>query len=1313
MFVDCIRKLPGRVSCILTNKLLSVYERIMANLSIRHPRMSTKSLGCFLLVFVIFRGVSGLIIPESTVQFLRSSLRQASQPPNTNRANVARSGSVLLGLEKKIYERCELLRLTKAKGPLFFEGVEEIPLEVVEYSHTWCTLRTDLGDDNVVTYDCANSPQGSELMVQLAAFYATMKDHNDTKSLDDQLEHASIVTLPAGLFSCKGSVFLLRRQRRNAVEFMDIGELESTCSLDSTNYHEEAFENAILQVVLGLASLQQNLGGLTSYECIPDNFLVVPWASKEHRLGKTIKYNIGRNNTVSIPDLGFRVVLERLSTTRLRHGNRILTRIPGFVSVARKLFSLVIKKIMAGLRLSINTVTDLMPEFLSFLWRWNWGASWVPSLTFSFVDENLIRLQDERREGKSGRSFDLAHFMRTLLTELRHNLYRHRLLQEFQHAEEQLLAIQLGPMGHKPRLNPWYTPTLRMSLQGLCVWIVVIVGFIFDIVPAVWRKYQRASARALYWLGAERGVLVRLFVTTLFFVALLLPFLVYVIPLLGFTITIIWELLRITISKPSDLCRRKTLRKCIKIFLRSTVVCVFVVELIAGGSPWWLPHRSRPYSIGYFTNEQASLAVPLGTELLTPISFVQSLSARHFVHLDQRRVDKVGHLQWPDRGGTRAFHGKLVPLSLGYLTHRTKASLNMSFSQLGTAEYETLYEDVLVSSPRAMKFFLGGSASCIPSLSKIPVSGDLGSGACGSVHSLEVLNPMANRKFAVAAGDGFRVRALILKVDHIHSEEVIVENTATGLFTLVQRGHWTKFEKKICKSNQQGRYCSEETIVDQIQLRFLRMTSDSSALLELRDIDEDDGSKQKSAISSRFLALKSVRNVKPSIKEWNMDFVETTPDVNEIIVQMLTSKLTANGISPNFMETHAASFCDHRDRDEQYQDAEARKKETEKTPQEKLDSLAKSSRDDEALLHLKWHLAAVSSNDKPDIDTLHSELSHLSTSGQADSDDEADSGDEALDLALLMEIIEGGRTLRTFSQKTIAPLMYLYSKEKRTNVVPTAVDFMENALFQVIAALHTFQTHFRGMHNDLHTSNVFIKLVDDTLYGPQGKKKPLRDYDYFEYSIEGQTFRIPNLGFVVKLGDMGLANIAVPANMDADGISTFPRILTHDEPLREIVAADIETSTGQLLNLLGIMPHVYSVLDTLLLRSYRVLGYHLDFVRYASRVLDSWVQRGSRHFDPGWDLATLMNNLMADPVFFSPPVVSRYRTLNEAKVRATGLIPDNVDLRYRYTFGFGSVKDFPTKYIPRSDMALVTPRDLLFDESLFASFRMQADKSSE
>ena len=66
------------------------------------------------------------------------------------------------------------------------------------------------------------------------------------------------------------------------------------------------------------------------------------------------------------------------------------------------------------------------------------------------------------------------------------------------------------------------------------------------------------------------------------------------------------------------------------------------------------------------------------------------------------------------------------------------------------------------------------------------------------------------------------------------------------------------------------------------------------------------------------------------------------------------------------------------------------------------------------------------------------------------------------------------------------------------------------------------------MHNDLHSDNVFVKFVDGSLYGKKGSKKPLRDHKYFDYRVrrtpgEGgySHFRIPNLGFIVKLGDMG------------------------------------------------------------------------------------------------------------------------------------------------------------------------------------------------
>ena len=57
--------------------------------------------------------------------------------------------------------------------------------------------------------------------------------------------------------------------------------------------------------------------------------------------------------------------------------------------------------------------------------------------------------------------------------------------------------------------------------------------------------------------------------------------------------------------------------------------------------------------------------------------------------------------------------------------------------------------------------------------------------------------------------------------------------------------------------------------------------------------------------------------------------------------------------------------------------------------------------------------------------------------------------------------------------------------------VPTKSQMIENALFQGVAAIHTFQAKLRGMHNDLHPENLMLKYCDDSLYGPPGEEKPL------------------------------------------------------------------------------------------------------------------------------------------------------------------------------------------------------------------------------
>lgn len=75
--------------------------------------------------------------------------------------------------------------------------------------------------------------------------------------------------------------------------------------------------------------------------------------------------------------------------------------------------------------------------------------------------------------------------------------------------------------------------------------------------------------------------------------------------------------------------------------------------------------------------------------------------------------------------------------------------------------------------------------------------------------------------------------------------------------------------------------------------------------------------------------------------------------------------------------------------------------------------------------------------------------------------------------------------------------------------------------------LHTFQEELAGSHNDLHLGNLMIKLCDDTLFN----NRPLNKISHWEYKIGDQDFRLPNLGFLVKVIDFGLSSVSLQSGM--------------------------------------------------------------------------------------------------------------------------------------------------------------------------------------
>lgn len=90
---------------------------------------------------------------------------------------------------------------------------------------------------------------------------------------------------------------------------------------------------------------------------------------------------------------------------------------------------------------------------------------------------------------------------------------------------------------------------------------------------------------------------------------------------------------------------------------------------------------------------------------------------------------------------------------------------------------------------------------------------------------------------------------------------------------------------------------------------------------------------------------------------------------------------------------------------------------------------------------------------------------------------------------------------------------YLYSHGVPLLDVPSRRKILNNIVLQLLCVLYVYQRMFRGMHNDLHRGNVFIKLCDGTPF----RGTTLKDLRYFEYVVNGELYKIPNLRYFLKV----------------------------------------------------------------------------------------------------------------------------------------------------------------------------------------------------
>lgn len=276
---------------------------------------------------------------------------------------------------------------------------------------------------------------------------------------------------------------------------------------------------------------------------------------------------------------------------------------------------------------------------------------------------------------------------------------------------------------------------------------------------------------------------------------------------------------------------------------------------------------------------------------------------------------------------------------------------------------------------------------------------------------------------------------------------------------------------------------------------------------------------------------------------------------------------------------------------------------------------------------------------------------------------------------LVMELIQGD--LRKFDNHVANIQRALLNYGTREEDLPSRDEFLLNLTFQMVCGLYTFQKNYRGMHNDFHLGNVFIKYVDDTLY----KGKPLSKYEFFDYEIEGVKYRIPNLGLIVKLGDWGHSSMVVKKVKDTPTyLTSATETLYMKDILPEVMRADDIME-------LGVFEHLAKSAPKLLFwtsNADKNIG-----AKYREQIF----KRNRRSFDKASDLSMVMRHMMVHSSFYNSQVVKAYIELEKKKHLDTyGNLDQYEELKMNTIFFTGN-KMFNPMF--GGVNALLTPQEFL------------------
>ena len=100
------------------------------------------------------------------------------------------------------------------------------------------------------------------------------------------------------------------------------------------------------------------------------------------------------------------------------------------------------------------------------------------------------------------------------------------------------------------------------------------------------------------------------------------------------------------------------------------------------------------------------------------------------------------------------------------------------------------------------------------------------------------------------------------------------------------------------------------------------------------------------------------------------------------------------------------------------------------------------------------------------------------------------------------------------------PACYSAGTYVKSNLSKEDIYSPANSMYcQTLFAIAAYQRIYKISHNDLHTGNVFLDLVNEKTEF-EGQK--IFDADWFHYKIDGNDIYIPASAHIIKIGDFGL-----------------------------------------------------------------------------------------------------------------------------------------------------------------------------------------------